>query len=78
MVSYAVLSSTEELETWHWFHQCSYTGYEFCYVSEIRRVGSPAPVFGASLPQISNDSISEGFYHEISFHTYGKVGPGVA
>jgi hypothetical protein len=47
-------------------------------MSEIRRVGSPAPVFEASFPQISNDYISEGFYHEISFHTYGKVGPGVS
>jgi len=73
MVSYAVLSSTEEPETWHWFHQCWYTRYEFCYLSEIGRVGSSAPVVGASFPQNSHDSISEGFYHEISFHTCGKV-----
>lgn len=73
MVSYAVLSSTEEPETWHWFYQCSYTGYEFCYMSKNRRAGSPAPVVGASFPQNSNDSISEGFYHKISFHTYVKV-----
>lgn len=73
-MSYAVLSNTEEPETWHWFHQCSHTGYEFYYMSEIRRVvGSPAPIVGACFPQNSNDSISEGFYREISFHTYGKV-----
>jgi len=30
-------------------------------------------VVGASFPQNSNDSISEGFYHEISFHTFGEV-----
>jgi hypothetical protein len=42
-------------------------------MSQIRAVGSPAPVVGASFPQNGNDSFSEGFYHEISFHTYGKV-----
>lgn len=73
MVSYAVLSSVGEPEKWHWFHQCSCTGYVFCYMSEIRRVvGSRAPVVGASVPQNINDSISEGFYREISFDTYGK------
>jgi hypothetical protein len=43
-------------------------------MSEIRRViGSPAPVVMASFPQNSNDCISEGFYHEINFNTYGKL-----
>jgi hypothetical protein len=72
-MTYAVLSSIEECEKCQYFHQCVCTGYAFCYMSETGRVvSSPASVVGISLPQNSNDCISEGFYHEISSHTYGK------